>query len=118
MEAEAFNRARQGDVAFFGSQPEATLRRWCVLKDDDDRSLLHVAAGSGNARLCQLLLENGAATVVNNADDEGWTPLHTACSSGHAPIAELLLAASADANASTSGGQTPLHYAVRPSCDG
>jgi Ankyrin repeats (3 copies) len=44
---------------------------------------------------------------------QGWTPLHSAVSAGHDLVVERLIGVEADVNAATSGGQTPLHYAVR-----
>lgn len=43
---------------------------------------------------------------------QGWTPLHSAVSAGHELVVERLIGIDADVNAVTSGGQTPLHYAV------
>lgn len=44
---------------------------------------------------------------------QGWSPLHSAASAGHERIVTALLALGAATDATTSSGQTPLHYAVR-----
>ena len=44
---------------------------------------------------------------------QGWSALHSAVSSGHDDVVQRLLSLGADVAAQTSGGQTPLHYAVR-----
>ena len=44
---------------------------------------------------------------------QGWAPLHSAVSAGHDDVVLRLLSAGADIGIRTSGGQTPLHYAVR-----
>lgn len=109
---EAAARARQGDLPFFESLDDNTLSQLVKKRDEDGRTLLHGAASAGNLLLCQHLVSKGAAAVVNEADDEQWTALHTASSSGHEAIADLLLSLGVAPHAVTSGGQTPLHYAV------
>lgn len=44
---------------------------------------------------------------------QGWSPLHSAVSAGHDDVVQRLLSLGADVALQTSGGQTPLHYAVR-----
>ena len=44
---------------------------------------------------------------------QGWAPLHSAVSAGHEDVVQRLLSAGAEVGITTSGGQTPLHYAVR-----
>ena len=48
---------------------------------------------------------------------QGWAPLHSAVSAGHDDVVQRLLSAGADVGIRTSGGQTPLHYAVRAQRD-
>jgi uncharacterized protein len=70
----------------------------------------------GHTELVQLLLENGASTVINTAvmechrDCGKVTPL---MSSTVIPITKLLLAAGADVHAVTSNGDTCLHIAAK-----
>ena len=47
---------------------------------------------------------------------QGWAPLHSAVSAGHDDVVQRLLSAGAEVGVVTSGGQTPLHYAVRRTC--
>ena len=63
----------------------------------DKRTLLHSAAQLGNAKIIQLLIENGAC--VNCVDDEGDTPLMIATLFNRVEAVKQLLAAGADANA-------------------
>jgi ankyrin repeat protein len=43
---------------------------------------------------------------------QGWTPLHSAVSSGREKVVATLLELGVELDATNSGGQTPLHYAV------
>lgn len=43
---------------------------------------------------------------------QGWTPLHSAVSSGREKVVATLIELGVDVDPITSGGQTPLHYAV------
>ena len=64
---------------------------------------LHVAAGSGNKRVAQLLLARGANIHAKN--NGGDTPLHSARSK---EVAELLIANGANVNAKNNKGFTPV----------
>jgi ankyrin repeat protein len=80
------------------------------------RGAIHKAIQHGNTELVQLLLENGASTVINTAvmechrDCGKVTPL---MASTVIPITKLLLAAGADVHAVTSNGDTCLHIAAK-----
>ncbi|GAB4815982.1 hypothetical protein N2152v2_003028 [Parachlorella kessleri] len=70
-------------------------------------SLLHLAAGNGQAAAVELLLEHGAD--VNDAENpEGATPLHSAVLGGDAVSVGLLLEAGADASAADTAGRLSL----------
>lgn len=62
--------------------------------DDEERTPLHLAAGTGRAGVCVSLLGQGAR--VNARDDEENTPLHLAAAGGHTAVFDPLLAAGAE----------------------
>ena len=58
---------------------------------------IHLASKKGRKNIVALLLNNGAATNVLDANN--WTPLHAACFRGHEAVVELLLAHGAEIDA-------------------
>jgi ankyrin repeat protein len=79
---------------------------------------IHVAAISGNEKVCELLIAKGAEVnaksgevFLQNNKDEGLTALHAACAGGKQEVAKLLLAHGADVNAKTRNSMTPLDLA-------
>ena len=85
-------------------------------KEIDGLTPLHVAAGSGQKEIAELLIAEGAD--VNAKDTKfGGTPLYFAANGGHKEIAELLIANGADVNAKSESknglfkGRTPLDSA-------
>lgn len=79
--------------------------------DEDGRTLLHWASGSGHLEIVESLLANFKANP-NTHDEEGWTPLLSACSAGRLGVVKRLVAAGAQLDAVTSSGTTCLHYAA------
>ena len=73
---------------------------------------LHTAAGLGNTKICQLILE-----AAENKDPkmyrDGWTPLHCATEGGHSATFKLIMDSVEDKNPADKGGFTPLHLASR-----
>ncbi len=68
------------------------------------------AAWDGNAKLAQLLIDNGAE--VNPGSEEGYTPLMWAAWRCHLNVAKVLVAAGANVNWSDDEGETPLFCAA------
>lgn len=62
--------------------------------DDELRSALHYACGTGNTKCVKLLLVNGAE--VDLRDKDGYTPLHIASGYMHKEIVNELIEAGAD----------------------
>ncbi|XP_031236036.1 ankyrin repeat and SOCS box protein 10 isoform X3 [Mastomys coucha] len=92
--------------------------------EDEEETLLHIAARLGHVELAYLLLKWGACPDVRNS--EGWTPLLAACDARcQSPkdaeattnrcfqLCHLLLSVGADADAANQDKQRPLHLACR-----
>ncbi|KAJ4960573.1 hypothetical protein NE237_020483 [Protea cynaroides] len=110
---DLFLAAEKGDSSIFNALSQEQLQRTPSLRNDDGRSLLHVAAASGHAEVVKILSAADASiSGINNTDDEGWAPLHSAASCGHADVVEILLSSGADVNLKNNGGRTALHYAA------
>ncbi|KAF8709832.1 hypothetical protein HU200_029545 [Digitaria exilis] len=118
-EKELFRAAESGDASAFASLTPADLS----LRNEDSRSLLHVAAAAGRPQarkedfhfVVLALLEAGgeaAASLLNAKDEEGWAPIHSAASTGNAQIIDILLKRGADVELTTDAGRTALHYAA------
>ena len=80
--------------------------------EDTPPSMLHLAAASGSALHCRILVENGADT---NSLLSHQTPLHVASTFGHSNIVQILLEAGAVPNLQDSLGNTALHFAATES---
>lgn len=80
-------------------------------------TVLHIAAGLGNADMLELLLQHAAATaLINDADNsDKATPLHAAAMSGSANCVKLLLQHGGDA--SVAGNGQLLAWELVPSED-
>ncbi|WP_265026857.1 ankyrin repeat domain-containing protein [Wolbachia endosymbiont (group A) of Bombylius major] len=82
------------------------------LFEDDQLTLLHLAASCGYAKIVNLLIENDASVDV---EYKGVTPLHRAVGGGHTDIVEILVKNGAKVDAKTNveefKGYTPLHCA-------
>ncbi|CAL4919178.1 unnamed protein product [Urochloa decumbens] len=124
-EKELFSAAESGDASVFAFLAPAALS----LRNEDSRSLLHVAATAGHPQVVLALVEAGGdavASVLNAKDEEGWAPIHSVASTGNAQIMDILLERvvllasvnnkivlpDADVDLTTDGGRTALHYAA------
>ncbi|TGZ58159.1 hypothetical protein CRM22_009763 [Opisthorchis felineus] len=79
-------------------------------QDAQKQSVLHAAAHCSDARVTQLLLQEGAR--VNTKDARWLTALHRASASNAVDVVKILLAHGADRNARDKAWQTPLHVAA------
>lgn len=73
---------------------------------EDGQTPLHYAAIGGHKSIAKYLLENNAATNVQ--DSSGATPLHEAVRYGRTEIAKMLLDAGASVDAKDNLGKTPI----------
>ena len=77
------------------------------VRNENDESVLMLAALKGYLPLVKQLVENNA-----DVNKPGWTPLHYAASGGHVSIVEFLLEHSAYIDAESPNGSTPLMMAA------
>ncbi|MBY0405421.1 MAG: ankyrin repeat domain-containing protein, partial [Cyanobacteria bacterium] len=75
-----------------------------------EQTPLHLAAGHGEIKSLQSLLNAGASPHVQ--DKLGRTPLHDACLSSHSESVEILINNNADPSIKDKRGTTPLHDAA------
>jgi ankyrin repeat protein len=78
--------------------------------DDDDGTLLHLAARKNQVQIAQMLFQKGAS--IEATDRHKHTPLHIACYNGHKQIALFLLDKGADIEAKSIVANRPLHLAT------
>lgn len=76
-------------------------------RNQNDESLLMLAALKGLLGLCEQLIAKGA-----DVNKPGWTPLHYAATHGHLAIMTLLLDHHAYIDAASPNGSTPLMMAA------
>ncbi|XP_044492724.1 26S proteasome non-ATPase regulatory subunit 10-like [Mangifera indica] len=88
---DLFKAAETGDSSIFQSLSQQHLSKSLSLKNEDGRSLLHVAVSSSHPEMMKIL---------SNVDEEGWAPIHSAASIG------------ADVNVKNDSARSALHYAA------
>ncbi|KAL9246345.1 hypothetical protein vseg_019892 [Gypsophila vaccaria] len=113
-EEELLKGAETGNTSVFKSLSSQQLYDSLSLRNDDARSLLHVASSFSHPHVVKILAEADALAgkMINSKDEEGWAPLHFAASIGNPKIVEILLSKGADVNMKNDGGRIPLHYAA------
>ena len=79
-------------------------------RDDQGRTLLHLACFSGKLDCVKFLLEDCRADA-RVSDSNKRTLLHVAAFGNHVKIAQLLILKGANVNALDSTGSSPLHWA-------
>jgi ankyrin repeat protein len=67
----------------------ASMRRRKSMPDPVKRSIIHIAAETGNVNMCRLLIQHQGG--IDSKDGRGFTPLHLAARAGNAHICWLLL---------------------------
>ncbi|CAB4015640.1 ankyrin repeat [Paramuricea clavata] len=85
-------------------------------KDNEGRTVLHLAVQHGNEKLLDLLIKNKAS--VNDTDNRGKSVLHYAIERGNTVAAMKLLEAGANVEGKDKEGRTVLHLAAQHGTDG
>ncbi|KAG5522437.1 hypothetical protein RHGRI_034574 [Rhododendron griersonianum] len=110
---DLFKAAENGDSSIFEALSHQQLLKSLSLRNEDRRSLLHVAASSSRSAVVKILsAADPSVSGINSPDEEGWVPLHSVASIGNVEIVEILLSRGADVNLKNDGGRTALHYAA------
>ena len=83
--------------------------------DDNQQSILHIAAAKGNERIIFMLAgnEGGYFAKVSATDANGNTPLHIAAMDKNPSAARFLLSMKAEVDVQNKDGNTPLHLSVK-----
>lgn len=98
---------RQADIAIWLIEQEGIDPD---LRDNSERTLLHLAVERDLPTVATVLMKVGAdATLL---DRTGWTPLHQAAARDRLAVMKAMLDGGADPNARTARGGTPLHEAA------
>ena len=103
-------------AAWFGNHPPFFELVWLGanvhLKDNDNNTILHIAAWNGDDELISVIVERlGGDPSANNS--RGLTPLHFASERGHREASRVLVnKLGADVNAKDCHGRTPLRIAT------
>ncbi|KAF7125023.1 hypothetical protein RHSIM_Rhsim12G0134100 [Rhododendron simsii] len=89
---DLFKAAENGDSSIFEALSHQQLLKSLSLRNEDRRSLLHVAASSSRSAVVKILsAADPSVSGINSPDEEGWVPLHSAASIGNVEIVEILL---------------------------
>lgn len=107
---QIFEAATSRDSAAFKEFAQQYLVDLAALRNSNNQTLLHVAAGYGRTTIASFLI--AAGFDVNAQDIEGQAPLHNACCHGHFTISSKLIEAGANVDLMDTQGWTPLHFAL------
>eukprot|EP00927_Polykrikos_kofoidii_P046327 TRINITY_DN40556_c0_g1_i1.p1 TRINITY_DN40556_c0_g1~~TRINITY_DN40556_c0_g1_i1.p1 ORF type:complete len:442 (+),score=74.80 TRINITY_DN40556_c0_g1_i1:135-1460(+) len=91
-------------------------QRLMAARDGDGRSILQIAAFSGQQSLCTALLNDPSYEHINDTDSQGRTALHLAAMEGHHEVCTALLASRRFTAMNAQDfvdTQTALHYAAK-----
>ena len=80
-------------------------------KDDEDRTVLHLAAMKENKEVIEEILKR-QVVEIDAVDKYGNTALHYVCYNSDCQIALKLIEGGAEVNLKNRGGKTPLHKAA------
>ena len=93
-------------VAYF-----ANMKTDILLKTNDGKNCLHIAASNGHLHLCTTLI-NKHNFDVHMTDDDGWAALHYAARNGSYNLSAYFIDAGPDINFKASNGRNCLHIAA------
>jgi len=83
-----------------------------AIRDQKDKNALFSAAGVGELKKVQSLVNRGVQINEASSKHFGWTPLICAVYHNKANVVRYLLEAGADANMADKNGKTPLMWAT------
>lgn len=101
------NYASRGILVWLSSIHQQGGNIFC--KDDDGKSLLHLASEKGRIDCVRYLCEQGLN--IDKQDDSKFTALHYAAVNGHLKCVQYLIDHGADTELKTSMGNTALEIA-------
>ncbi|RDD41572.1 Transient receptor potential cation channel subfamily A member 1 [Trichoplax sp. H2] len=84
--------------------------------DTEKRTCLHFAIYSPDTNILQMLLKNGAASLINNQDSEGYTPFLASVRNRDSKVMNLLLDHGANAATLNKNGDNFLHLSAIHNC--
>lgn len=77
---QAAAACREGNLAYISGLTAENLTQLVARTDEDGRTLLHSACTGGSLPLVEHLIQAGAGTAVNSADEEvGWRDCGATC---------------------------------------
>ncbi len=80
------------------------------VRDNNDRTALHLADLKGNRKVLEFLISVGGD--INVRDNGGWTPLHYLVDCGTFDMIQFMILSGAEVNARTNRGYTATDLAI------